>query len=588
MVTLPSVLFVHVDRVRVPGLPQLSRMRVCLEEQFNVPMLGVMELAAVVCHTGKALTSGHYTCVCRGPNGMFYRFDDKSCVCLGVDLSILPGGHIVLLVYTAPDVDFAFARGAASVASGVAGLDAKRGSATGCSPRSAAPDEAPQLPLSPDARRTECSMSSATTIHATVSLGPCANVGQAASAPPEAVGVSVSPGAGAVKSDSRCALLSDCEEDEGVDVCSEGLFSSDSDGTSLESPCVFFDDLVLKYARAGIGSSIRAALTAEFGARVKHVVGSEWSSAWGGWEELRLLDEQFHSLSDADYIAHCRRPVDSLVRRFMHVAFDNCDVAVRSEAQAIRDLRSRFDMGVGVIWGNNECLADSLLQLMVHHGLLSGVMSLEMRERACKSNRAWLVGHADPMFRPRRAGAAGFGIDVEDAGAFLQDCVHAEPTVRFFATRFADRKSRALPPEGILLIVHSRYDSITLPASEMRICRDDDCGAVEPPVIFHLYNLTGRGYSGYHYDPLFPILPGGAAAGAVGEAATYTPDVIDADKCFGRTWAKGLGGQCSNLPAQNQRICRMHAKKADHGFVDGDIPEATLEKFRRVAAKGKP
>eukprot|EP00929_Paragymnodinium_shiwhaense_P112899 TRINITY_DN8115_c0_g2_i1.p1 TRINITY_DN8115_c0_g2~~TRINITY_DN8115_c0_g2_i1.p1 ORF type:complete len:537 (+),score=111.33 TRINITY_DN8115_c0_g2_i1:93-1703(+) len=79
-----------------------------------------------------------------------------------------------------------------------------------------------------------------------------------------------------------------------------------------------------------------------------------------------------------------------------------------------------------------------------------------------------------------------------------------------------------------------------------------------------------------------------AAAGTDGWQA-FTPAKIDKTKCLARTWASGLGGQCTRA-AEAGGICKMHMvedKWRTHGRVDGPIPEAKLLEFQR-GKTGKP
>ena len=59
---------------RLDGQP---RVPVYVDEQLNVPGLPPMDLAGVVYHHGEHTSSGHYTCLCRGPRGSFFYYDDE-------------------------------------------------------------------------------------------------------------------------------------------------------------------------------------------------------------------------------------------------------------------------------------------------------------------------------------------------------------------------------------------------------------------------------------------------------------------------------------------------------------------------------
>ena len=62
--------------VQVRRLPGVSRVPVAVEEQLELPGLHAMELVGVVYHSGATFDSGHYTCLCRGPGGRFWFYDD--------------------------------------------------------------------------------------------------------------------------------------------------------------------------------------------------------------------------------------------------------------------------------------------------------------------------------------------------------------------------------------------------------------------------------------------------------------------------------------------------------------------------------
>ncbi len=74
-------------------------------------------------------------------------------------------------------------------------------------------------------------------------------------------------------------------------------------------------------------------------------------------------------------------------------------------------------------------------------------------------------------------------------------------------TDLAEQVLRPLPAEGVQITVYSRLDSADIPPSSIRVCRRGDAGP--PDVTFHMYNLTGGGTSGYHYDPMFKIVAQG-------------------------------------------------------------------------------
>lgn len=149
----------------------------------------------------------------------------------------------------------------------------------------------------------------------------------------------------------------------------------------------------------------------------------------------------------------------------------------------------------------NDCLADSLLQLLVRGGFLAEC-TWDERRMACAQNRRALVDGLEDL-RPRQRDSFTNADLGPDPRAYLQHDVHAASTVRFFMEWFGSRgkKRRELPAAGICLSVRSRFDSAVLPLARSVICAGRD--AVGEPVEFALYNSTGSGTSGYHYDPVF-------------------------------------------------------------------------------------
>ena len=71
IVAAPNILVIRVRRDVGP------RLRVAVEEELDLPGLPGMELVGVVYHNGETRASGHYTCVCRGPRGRYFFFDDS-------------------------------------------------------------------------------------------------------------------------------------------------------------------------------------------------------------------------------------------------------------------------------------------------------------------------------------------------------------------------------------------------------------------------------------------------------------------------------------------------------------------------------
>ena len=79
----------------------------------------------------------------------------------------------------------------------------------------------------------------------------------------------------------------------------------------------------------------------------------------------------------------------------------------------------------------------------------------------------------------------------------MENSTHAEPIL---LKLIEEHGTRALPPEGLNVVVHARYDTDTSPPDTVRVASNGD--DADAQVSFHLFNFTGGGTDGYHYDVL--------------------------------------------------------------------------------------
>ena len=177
-------------------------------------------------------------------------------------------------------------------------------------------------------------------------------------------------------------------------------------------------------------------------------------------------------------------------------------------------------------WEENNCLADSILQLLAWHSLLVGVggsahLTDPERRLACQGNRDALCSNA--ALRPENV-AGDF-----DRLANLQHQRHARPTVEYFLEKFCPGASAR--PRTILLVVHARYDSVEMPPDEYVVQVPSGSPGV-PQLVLRIYAYSGDSLLGYHFDPLFPdrgregpldfaavLRAGGSASASSGSAA---------------------------------------------------------------------
>lgn len=60
----------------------------------------------------------------------------------------------------------------------------------------------------------------------------------------------------------------------------------------------------------------------------------------------------------------------------------------------------------------------------------------------------------------------------------------------------------------------------------------------------------------------------------------YQPRVPppEEERCMGRIWNRGLGGQCTRRRCDNTEHCRLHQKTLKYGRVDEPLPEDLFRK----------
>ncbi len=252
------------------------------------------------------------------------------------------------------------------------------------------------------------------------------------------------------------------------------------------------------------------------------LAGKEWLLDWERWALfVSEVQVQKQTWNEGVFVFHVWPVVGEFLFALSRVVAAQMPDAVRSNDEAIRTLRDAgLVCGTGQVWGHNACLMDSLLQLLMFHGVVREDVD---RYSACKANREHL--EARPELVPRDVHGH------EDYGGYLQHHRHAEPTLQFFIAWFAC-SPEVLPAAGFRLVVHARSDDQAHPPDESLLCVQSGRRA-GPCLACHLFNHTGRGHGGYHYDPLLPV-PGamevsedevmlveGAAAeeGAPGQAA---------------------------------------------------------------------
>ena len=268
----------------------------------------------------------------------------------------------------------------------------------------------------------------------------------------------------------------------------------------------------------GIIEGVLVLMQREFTPRVAYKLAQEvWLRDWARWSVF-AVDVQA-ALGDC--------PVDDqpevhvqesrgLLRSLMFDVFQRV-AADRDTSQAASNLMRMTDRekvaalrlqgwvcgkasGVG-----SNCLIDSLLQLLVSFGIV--VMPPD-RAGACEAVRKELI--STPGLEPQE-----FDTGLVSPRAYLEHFRHAGAVVRSLVVQYGalDR----LPADGVRVVVHARYDRLGGPDDQLRAC----VGLSDRPgeaLRLNLFCLTGDGFAGYHYEPLFwrsPQVVGGEVVESV-------------------------------------------------------------------------
>ena len=242
--------------------------------------------------------------------------------------------------------------------------------------------------------------------------------------------------------------------------------------------------------------------------RLRQILRADWVKEWNGWTDARkelMLDED---LDDVDIVI-----ASEYVQRFARLVMQNVHIEGKSDAVRRAELEGEGRIiGHGFVHANNECCADSLLQLLALRGYVVPQLATNIKKRrdACRACRAFLNAHEDPKVWPRVRTATGEIADVAEEhhrSAFLQHDLHAELVVRYFMEHHGNGAS--LEPCGLRLTVFTRWDSVALPPASMVFGRATgvDADAIPPPMEIELYSNTGDGCVGYHYDPMWKSVP---------------------------------------------------------------------------------
>jgi hypothetical protein len=302
----------------------------------------------------------------------------------------------------------------------------------------------------------------------------------------------------------------------------------------------------------------------------------DWLLVWDRWVAFASELQELRVTWDCEaclFLDHVKHLLQELLFALFRVVDAQAPVTDVTNDERLAELEARgFTKRNGQVWGENDCLADSLLHLLISSNVVPEGVD---RELACKQNR-WHLERQAALVPRTRSGR-------KDLGGMLQPHRPATATLRFFLDWFScDLLS--FPVSGVRLSVHARYDG--------DVCSDVDvyCEGVGEgaggPLLFDVFNTTGADYAGFHYDPLVHVdgprrdvamvLSDGeddeltaaiAAVGASVAADAVTPDVVMHsgggmdDDCSGKSAAESRAPPPVSLPKERRVLRRHNAMK---------------------------
>ena len=304
---------------------------------------------------------------------------------------------------------------------------------------------------------------------------------------------------------------------------------------------------------------------------VRRLMQQDWVSTWNGWVHFSsILDNSYDDGEVQSTALEC-------IQSFARISLQNQEVRGKSDTTRKAEIEAqRKHIGLGQVYDRNQCCADSLLQLLARRGFVVASFwdNTFSRRRACEACRQHLIHHSDPSLHPKERTSTGAVANVSDMDhdrAFLQHDVQGPEIIKFFVQTYPG--ARSLPAEGVIIRVYTRWDSPALPAESNSViaCRSAALAGNEnpaPTVLFEMYNSTGNGFTGYHYDPVFdlslpaPIIARDASSSANPSQPSSKPISLTTPTGPAAASATELrkSGSGSKPTVANDNVCKRPAK----------------------------
>ena len=489
VVSAPNVLVVQVRREGG------ARTGVSVEEQLDAPGFPGMQLLGVVYHIGATTDAGHYTCLCRGPGGRFWYYDDgRPAYRMDKEVAHIKPKQVYMVVYCRGGGSATWKQaGDAEVLDLGDGRDVSGGGGGGV------PSGGGSGGVCSGSGDSGAAHSSAQATREGVGRDDVVGERRAATETPNKRRLVRKCSVTEVGGRAASAVIREAttQERQSKTRRSEaGAPDGSVEEVVMDEDSILWTPLARKFADLRLDQDIAASVLAWMQERFGQGFAWElacapWLLAWARWESfVEEVQVAAASWSEGLLVFHARVKIEELLFALQRVVLSQQPRPQRSNTAALHQLLAAgLERRDGMVWGENDCLADSLLQLLIFHGVIPEGVD---RKAACLANRARLEAVAELVPRDMDGRV--------DFGGYLQHHRHAQPTLDFFIEWFACPEV-VLPSAGFRLVVHARSDDDETPPDEVVLCEGRGRRA-GPRLECHVFNWTGRRHGGYHYDPL--------------------------------------------------------------------------------------
>ena len=313
---------------------------------------------------------------------------------------------------------------------------------------------------------------------------------------------------------------------------------------------------------------------------LRTILESEWAPTLHLWSEFRIEYEGMRGFG-----AHVEQTmVSEYLRRFATIHAQQI-VRDKSDVERKRELRGE-NKWIGPVRVNGDCLIAALLEELVYEASLLPVDVLTNQltyDALCDECRQALVAlPEEDARRPRERDVVTGAVraDVDESAhdsAYLQVDVHAEFILKFFL----DRYEVPFPNQGLRVTEFTRFDDVLGAAASHVYCHGDAAALAEEAVELWIYNSTGEGICGYHYEPVFmkralpppPAAPEGPARKRKQPAAES------------KAMLAPMAGKVEGVSEDSLTFYRIRALSSEARVAHGDPRESLHNALKFVASQ---